>query len=182
MTNKFLLVCDDCGVDRSTVTYEMLRTKEDLKHEMLMEFSAAINEYAAVFADDIIDWDEASLEDDRAGMWVDGNSLFNRHVNWWMVTVEGRYPLVRCDVLDGGGIEVKVLGNYDTLGQARAALDNEYEREVEHPTFYAGWDNEHCSNNGLNAELTVETMDAQVNLHILDTSYAEPRESFEYLG
>ena len=183
MEGKFLLIRDDCDGDGvSSVCYEEIGTKEGLRKVMREEFASEIGEPAIEYADATVHWDEASLEDDRACMWVQGNDLSSRHISWWMVPVTGRYALVMLDVKDGGGIEVKQLGAFDSELDAIMALGREYRKELEHPTFYAGWDPEYCGHDETSAELTVETMDAAVYLNVIDTSKTELYFGFEYLG
>lgn len=180
---KHLLICDNCGEDgHDWISIVGIGEPDELKDEIRTQFVDHINEYAIVYADAIVDWDEASLEPDRAGMWVNDDQT-NRHINWWTVPLdEHRHAIVRIHVLDGGGIEVTQVGGCDGLLDAVHALKREYEREREHPSFYAGWDDEYCWIRDGRAELTVETMDSQVNLVLIDTDERDININFEYLG
>ena len=180
-----LLICNDCNGDGvSAVTLEQFGTKYELSDRMYREFANEVGKDPYEFSDARFRWDGAVFEDDGASVWMNDASLGDRHVSWWQLGLDGtrRYVLIRIHVEDGGGLTVKCLGSYDERKAACVELRHRYELEVEHPSFYAGWDPEYCECDDGYAELTVETMDAQVSLVVLDKEYEEPMEEIEYIG
>lgn len=176
--NTYLLVKDDCsGGGNSAVVYMTFGTMDELREAMRSDYEYELGHG---------EWDESEIEHRSACLWMDADKLgYDRHIDWYMEHVgrgDGMHVLMEAKVMDGGGIETRVVDRFESINDARKVMRQMYERQMADPFFYAGWDTEYCHISDNAAECTVETRDAQYNLNILTISHWESYIGFEYLG